>query len=267
MLTNKNDTKDVLEAKNDVASMKRKAITAAGAVGLAGLLVLTGCSASTTSINTSSSSSSNNNYITVSQTSYEIEMDAVNTLCNGALRLTVTDMQRRPTSIFSGSSISGSNLSGSNSTEVTGTNTTDIAIQIDVSYTWNINTYTSAVTAAGGDVSNEPGTLGDLLNPGTLMYIQGTDSDGNVYQTADVIVPSSQDDVNQLAINSQWDYDVLNSDLPETSVTKTGSILMRVASTAKDLELVIITPTSGQDAEDEDAVMAGNIAKYVLPLT
>ena len=158
-------------------------------------------------------------------------------------------------------------MEGTSATEVSAAATTDIVVQVDVSFTWNVNTYATALANNGTTMNKAPSTLTDLFQPGKLMYIQGEDADGNLYQSADIIEPEEQKDVNQLAINSQWDYSVMYSPLPETSVTKTGSFLLRVPSTAKNLKLIFVTPTSGQDVTQPDTVGAGNVAVYELPLT
>lgn len=204
--------------------------------------------------------------VKISDTMIEIKQNAVNNMCNDALKLTVTGMQRRPTSIFAGAGIEkGSDVGGTNESTVSVANSNDIAIQVDVSFTWNINTYIAALEAAGASNSSaQVSTLGELLLPGTLMYVTGFDTDGNPYQSADIIVPEKQENVNALAINSQWDYDVLNSELPETSVTKTGSFLIRVPSTVSDLKLIMNTPTSGQPVDDD--ISAGGSYIYELPL-
>lgn len=214
-------------------------------------------------------SSTAENTVAVNQTSYQIEENAVNNMCNGAMKLSVTGMQRRPTSVFSGSSIQGGSqgMDGTSDSQVSAATETDIAIQVDISYTWNVNTYIQAVTAAGGQASTAPSSLIDVLVPGTLMYVSGTDADGNPYMSADIISPPAQEDVNALAINAQWDYDVLNSPLPETSVTKTGSFLLRVPSTVNNLKLVIITPMGGQDPKSANDIGSGETYLYELPLT
>lgn len=214
-------------------------------------------------------SDENENFVSVSQTAYTIELGAVNNMVNNALRLKVTDVQRRPTSIFSGATINGADadgMSGTASSTVGEANTTDIAIQVDVSFTWNVNAYVTAVGQAGGQVSAVPETLGDALVPGTYMYVSGVDADGNEYMSADIISPAAQDDVNALAINAQWDYDVLNSSLPETSVTKTGSFLIRVPSTVDDLKLNIMTPMAGQSMGGTEDITTSTTYIYELPL-
>ena len=206
--------------------------------------------------------------IQISKTSYLIQKNAVNNMVSNALKFTVTDMQRRPMSTFAGSAISRTDsLTSSSDSKVSAAATNDIAVQIDISFTWNVNSYVEAVAAAGGKANRVPSTLSDLLAPGQLMYIQGEDQDGNKYQSADIITPESQKYVNQLAINAQWDYNALYSDLPETSVVKTGSILFRVPSTVKNLKLIIITPTGGQEITSPKNVPMGNVAVYELPLT
>lgn len=217
-------------------------------------------------------SDENTNTMAVSQTAYTIERNAVNNMVNNALKLTVTDIQRRPTSVFSGADISkgsGSSdgIDGTTESQVGEANTTDIAIQVDVSLTWNVNTYTQAVLAAGGQASNVPETLEEALVPGKYMYISGTDADGNDYMSADIISPSAQENVNALAINAQWDYDVMHAKLPEASVTKTGSFLIRVPSTVDNLKLNIMTPMAGQAVGGSSDITTGTTYIYELPLS
>lgn len=212
-------------------------------------------------------SSNENTAVQVDQTSYKIETNAVNNMCNGAMKMMVTGMQRRPMSIFSGANISAGNaLDSTSDTTVGEASTTDIAIQVDISYTWNTSTYTQALAAAGETSPQVPTTLIECFAPGTLMYVTGTDADGNPYMSADIISPEAQEDVNALAINAQWDYDVLNSPLPETSVTKTGSFLLRVPSTVNNLSLIIVTPMGGQSVSSQD-IGLGETYIYELPLT
>ena len=209
----------------------------------------------------------NENVSILEETSYDLELGAENSMVNGGLKFSLIDVQRRPMSTFAGSDMSKAASSGTNDRSVSPMATDSIVIQMDVSYTWNVNAYTAAVQKATGSTPRSPSALKALLTPGTLMYIEGVDDDGNRYISGDVIEPEEQDDVNQLAINAQWDYSILSSSLPETSVRKSGSILMRVASTAKDLKLIIYTPTGGQDISDTEAVAMGEVDKYVFPLS
>lgn len=244
---------------------KIASILCASALLISVPVTLTGCMGG-------GSSSSNDNTMAVSQTAYTIELGAVNNMVNNALKLTVTDIQRRPTSVFSGSNISkgsgnADGMDGTSETQVGAANATDIAIQVDISLTWNVNTYTQAVLAAGGQASNVPETLEEALMPGTYMYISGTDADGNDYMSADIISPSAQENVNALAINAQWDYDIMHSQLPEASVTKTGSFLIRVPSTVDNLKLNIMTPAGGQEIGGSNDITTGTTYIYELPLS
>lgn len=233
----------------------------AGALIVPAFLSLTGCMGG--------GSSEDDGLMAVSQTAYTIELGAANNMANNALKLTVTDIQRRPISVFSGATInkgSGDDgMDGTSASRVGASNSTDIVIQVDVSLTWNLNTYVSALTASGASSVNPPETLGDALLPGTYMYVSGVDADGNPYMSADIISPTAQKDVNALAINAQWDYDIMNSPLPETSVTKEGSFLIRVPSTIDDLKLNIMTPAGGQSVDDD--ITVGTTYIYELPLS
>lgn len=237
----------------------KRGIGIAAVCGLAGIM-LAGCSAASSF---TSSDSSDTTTLTIVSDAYELTLGATNSFCNGALQISFNAVQRRPVSIFEGASISGS----SSSTSVSATSSSEIAIQVDVSFTWNVNTYNEMLSAAGNGTSS-PSTLSDLLQPGELMYIQGTDADGNTYLASDIIIPTVDVEDNELATTSTWDYSVINTSLPETSVSQSGSIIFRVASTAQNLELVIITPTGGQDATDgSDIMTTGSYSTYILPLS
>ena len=260
----------MLKGNGNAMGTLKKIVSASTVAVLAfgSCFAMTGCmnASSIGTATTGGASSSNSaNTTTVQQSTVDISLGAQNAMVNNALQLTVTDIQRRPLSVFSGASISGSDTSDST---VSSMSTSEIVIQVDVNFTWNINTYMAAAAAAGNSNPTEPSTLSDLLVPGTLMYIQGVDADGSPYMASDIVVPSDETEVNSLAINSQWDYAIIDADLPETSVQATGSILFRVASTAKDLQLVIITPTSGQEVTQPDDVIAtGNTTTYTLQLS
>ena len=207
--------------------------------------------------------SNEENVLVLSQENIAMTPGAENPMCNNALKLTVTDMQRRPLSTFANASIS-TGTSGQGYT--TSASTDDVVIEVDISYTWNINTYNTALASTGAN-SASPSTLKDLLRPGTLMYIAGADENGEPYIVSDVIQPEKQEDTNALAINYQWNYDILNTPLPEASKRLDGSMLFRCASTASNLKLYIITPMSGQAADDDNALLAGQVSQYTLDLT
>lgn len=202
-------------------------------------------------------------YSYITQEDYNVPIGAETLMCNGSLRMTFTNIQRRPTSIFSGASVDSNGLSGAEASTVTSVAvSTDVAIQIDCSYTYNTNTYQAAVAS-----SSSPSTLNEILTPGTLMYIQGEDENGEKYFSDDVIIPTAETTISSLSTNSKWDYDILNSALPETSVTKTGSFIFRVTSTATNLRLVIYSPSDGTDVSNAEDVLAGSHDTFTLKLT
>lgn len=246
-------------------SKKAKIIAAGASAALLLSSALVGCGAQDpmASVTGGGDNSNEENVLVLSQENISMVPGAENPMCNNALKLTVTDMQRRPLSTFANSSIS---TGGTGQGSTTSASTDDVVIEVDISYTWNINTYNAALASMGVQNAN-PSTLKDLLRPGTLMYIAGTDANGEPYIVADVIQPEKQENTNALAINYQWNYDILNTQLPEASKRQDGSMLFRCASTASNLKLYIITPMSGQAADDDNALLAGNVAQYTLDLT
>lgn len=193
------------------------------------------------------------------QSYIDIAVGAENTLANGSVKMTVLNMERRPVSTFQDANglTSAGGVGSSN----------DIVVQIDLRYTYNANTLSSVTSQAGGSISSLPSTLGDILMPGSLMYIQGTDQNGEAYVSATVLRPSSTGDSSRLGVNAQWDYDLLFSQLPQATEEKNGSILFQVSSTARDLQLVIITPDANANPFDANSVSNGNSRIYVLDLT
>ena len=244
-------------------NIKQKILSAAAISSIALTSVfLTGCGGGDLP-GMSSSSSSAENAVMVSQTSILINENAENNMCNNALKLKVTGVQRRPTSVFFGSSIqsgSGDDIDSSSERRVSEATATDIVIQVDVSFTWNPNTFNQQTNGA-----SKPSKLGDILKPGSLMYVVGNDSYGNNYKSADIITPEAEKDVNALAINAQWDYNILNSELPETSVVKNGSFLIRVPASIYNLKLMIVSPMGGQGL-DEGGITNSEVYLYELPL-
>ena len=145
--------------------------------------------------------------------------------------------------------------------------TDDVVIEVDLEYTWNVNTYTEAVKKAGNSTSGTPKTLEDILKPGNLMVIQGNDANGEPYSSCNVIAPDEQDE-DVFGINAQWDYNILSSDLPEASKTKKGSMLFLVSSSAENLKLYMLTPTSGQAiGSGSSKLESGAAAQFSLDLT
>ena len=202
-------------------------------------------------------SGSNENIPTYTEQQIEIVPGAANKMCNDSLTLTVVDVQRRPVSVFQGGSVSGGTSSGTVGVE----SSNDVVLEVDLAISYNNNTLLASAPNA------KPKVLNDLLQNGTLMYIQGVDQDGQPYISSSVITPEQQSDVDSLSINSQWDYNILNSELPDASDSKSGSILFEVSSQAKNLQLIIVTPNGNPDPLKADSVMSGTKKIYMLPLS
>ena len=147
--------------------------------------------------------------------------------------------------------------------------TNRVAIEVDVSYTYNSTALTTNTQQYGGNINGSVTTLSDLLLPGKLMYITGKDQNGSEYVASDVLAVNTgtQTADNTLGTNAQWDYDVLDSELPQAAQTKTGSMVFIVSSTAKDLTLHIITANKNASPTNEEAVGAGNNYHYTLDLS
>ena len=232
-------------------------------------LALSGCSlfgglggggSSSATVSTSASgqtggtSSSNANVTRTTSTAYAIKIGAKNPMVNDAVQLTVTGVERRPVSTFA---------------NATSDDTNRVAIEVDVSYTYNSTALTTNTQQYGGNINGSVTTLSDLLLPGKLMYITGKDQNGSEYVASDVLAVNTgtQTADNTLGTNAQWDYDVLDSELPQAAQTKTGSMVFIVSSTAKDLTLHIITANKNASPTNEEAVGAGNNYHYTLDLS
>lgn len=251
---------------------------------LAGLLAasplaLSGCSlfgglggggSSSATVSTSASgqtggtSSSNANVTRTTSTAYAIKIGAKNPMVNDAVQLTVTGVERRPVSTFANAMQDASGGSSASSDD-----TNRVAIEVDVSYTYNSTALTTNTQQYGGNINGSVTTLSDLLLPGKLMYITGKDQNGSEYVASDVLAVNTgtQTADNTLGTNAQWDYDVLDSELPQAAQTKTGSMVFIVSSTAKDLTLHIITANKNESPTNEEAVGAGNNYHYTLDLS
>lgn len=258
---------------------KRSHVVLAGLASTALIVALSGCSMFSgiagSSSSASSSGNSNANIVVSTSQAYEITLGAQNAMCDNALQFTVTNMERRPISTFinaSSSSNSNSSSSASVSSSSSNTNVSDdtnkVAVEVDVSYTFNQTTLTTNMQQYGNTSSSStPSTLSDILLPGQLMYITGTDSDGNAYVASDILSVKSNTSSNTLGTNAQWDYDVLNSSLPQATQTKTGSMIFIVSNSAQNLQLHIITGMNNASPLDAAAVGSGNNYHYVLDLS
>ena len=98
------------------------------------------------------------------------------------------------------------------------------------------------------------------------MYIQGKDQYGELYTTSTIITPDTEED-NTLSLNQQWDYNLLQSDLPQASDTKKGSVVFQVSTNVTDLELIIITPDNNANPTQADSVLSGSNKIYSIDLT
>ena len=270
----------IVTRRNGTNTITRRATSCA----LAGLLAasplaLSGCSlfgglgdggSSSATVSTSANgqtggtSSSNANVTRTTSTAYAIKIGAKNPMVNDAVQLTVTGVERRPVSTFANAMQDASGGSSASSDD-----TNRVAIEVDVSYTYNSTALTTNTQQYGGNINGSVTTLSDLLLPGKLMYITGKDQNGSEYVASDVLAVNTgtQTADNTLGTNAQWDYDVLDSELPQAAQTKTGSMVFIVSSTAKDLTLHIITANKNASPTNEEAVGAGNNYHYTLDLS
>lgn len=209
---------------------------------------------------------SNTAAMVTSSTKITMKKGAENKMFNNSVTLSVLDFQRRPVSLFQGASTQSSDAGSSTSGTVGTTSTNDVALQIDFSYMWNPNTYATNTTNAGGTNTSAPRTLDSVLQPGKLMYIQGKDQYGELYTTSTIITPDTEED-NTLSLNQQWDYNLLQSDLPQASDTKKGSVVFQVSTNVTDLELIIITPDNNANPTQADSVLSGSNKIYSIDLT
>ena len=270
----------IVTRRNGTNTITRRATSCA----LAGLLAasplaLSGCSlfgglgvggSSSATVSTSANgqtggtSSSNANVTRTTSTAYAIKIGAKNPMVNDAVQLTVTGVERRPVSTFANAMQDASGGSSASSDD-----TNRVAIEVDVSYTYNSTALTTNTQQYGGNINGSVTTLSDLLLPGKLMYITGKDQNGSEYVASDVLAVNTgtQTADNTLGTNAQWDYDVLDSELPQAAQTKTGSMVFIVSSTAKDLTLHMITANKNASPTNEEAVGAGNNYHYTLDLS
>ena len=194
----------------------------------------------------------------VTSSTIEMTNGSDNRMCNGSLQLTILDAQKRPVSIFSNQSESSSAAQEDTSN--------DIIVEVDMSVMFNANTYTQVLTQLGATNVQVPTTMSDIFEPGTTIYMQGHDQNGADYTSSAVVIPDENENANTLATNAQWNYDLLNANLPEASQTLQGSILFQVSSQVKDLQLVIISGNNNAAPTDADSVLAGNRDTFVYKI-
>lgn len=212
----------------------------------------------------SGDSSSDTQIRRTTSSAYEVKLGAQNPMANDSLQMVITNVERRPLSTFTNLNDTDASSQSKNFDDMSDQ---DIAIEVDISYTFNSTTLTTNTQQYGGELSSLPSNLSDVLLPGELMYITGIDADGNEYIASDVLQVRSSDASSTLGTNAQWDYNVLDSALPQAAQTKTGSMVFEVSSTASDLTLHIITASKNAEPLDSDAVATGNNYHYTLDMS
>lgn len=246
------ETKDMTSAHGPRQGMRRLRTALVAIVGIAAaVLGLAGCSQQPSGP-------------VKTESTIKLEKGAENTMLNGALKLTVLDVQRRPISVFQ--TTTGTDAKSDTRSDTSVSNT-DIIIEVDIRYTYNQSTLSSNTQQAGGDAPDTPRSLGEALTHDGLMYIQGKDADGESYTSSTIMNTGTTASAGTLGINSQWDYNLSTSALPQTSEEKRGSILFRVASTAKDLNLVIVTPMKNADPLDAESITSGSHDTYIMDIS
>lgn len=198
----------------------------------------------------------------VTSQSVEMVQGAKTQLCNNALTMTVTGIQKRPVSTFAGASVIND---VADSTGINEMSSTSIIIEVDMALTFNENTF-QQVTAAAGGSSKAPSQVSDILVPGSLVFVTGKDPNGGDYVSRAIVMPESQAMPSQAIMNSQWHYSILKEILPEASETLTGSMLFKVSAKARDLKLIIYTANNNPEPLNEESVRLGNNKMLVLDL-
>lgn len=206
------------------------------------------------------SSDENVTYIT-SQT-VQMKENANNTMCNNAMKLTVLGVQKRPISTFAGASV----INDSNDSQgVNEMSSNSLVVEIDLSITFNDNTFRQVTQAAGGD-EDPPETISEILVPGYLVFITGTDPNGGDYISYAIIQPEERESPSQAISNSQWKYNILNQPVPEASETLYGSLLFKVNANAGNLKFNIYSAYNNAEPLDEESVCMGNNQRFILDI-
>lgn len=238
--------------KNRFGDLRHGPVPVCLAAALA--LPLSGCGGG------SSSSGENITYITTQTVA--VKQGAANIMCNNGMTLTITGVQKRPISTFAGASV----LNDTNDSQgVNEMSSTSLVVEIDMSIKFNDTTFRQVTQAAGGD-EDPPSVVSDVLQPGSLIFISGTDPNGGEYRSYTTIHPESVDAPSQAISNSQWRYDILNQPIPEASATLNGSLLFKVSATAQNLQFNIFSAYNNADPLDEAAVRSGNNQQFILDI-
>lgn len=194
-----------------------------------------------------------------------IREGAENSAVNGSVIFKVLGSERRPLSTFGLSSLDSVQLG--KSSEEKGGAVDDIVVSVDIAYSFNKNTLNQATQEVGGaPVGDKVKTLGDLLQPGTLLYVTGSDPNGGEYFSSSIVRPAIQTEDVPFAANGKWNYSLIESSVPSTGEVKQGSIIFRVSPRVKNLRLVMITPVKNAKPLDGVSVMNGKKQVYILPI-
>lgn len=237
---------------------KPSIIMRAGAITLAAILSLpmTGCGP----FGGGGSKSENVTYV-YSQ-SVQVALGAENRICNDSVGLTINGIQKRPITTFADADVIFDTADNEGISESLNNS---LALEIDMDVTFNSHTFED-VTRAAGSEENPPKKMIDILRPGSLIFIRGTDPNGGKYSSYAIIQPDDDMNPNQAIANSQWNYNILDATLPEASESISGSLLFKISSRAKDLQLVIFTANNNPSPLDEQAVMSGNNKALILDI-
>lgn len=204
--------------------------------------------------------SNKENITYVTSQSVQVKEGAKNVMCNNAMTLTILGVQKRPISTFAGASV----INDTNDSEgVNEMSSKSIVVEIDMSITFNDNTFRQITQAAGGD-EDPPDQIQKVLVPGSLIFISGTDPNGGDYRSYTIIQPETEVSPSQAVSNSQWKYNILDEPIPEASETLNGSLLFKVSAKAKNLQFNIYSPYNNAEPLDEDSVRSGNNQRFVF---
>lgn len=186
--------------------------------------------------------------------SVQVAEGAENRICNDSVALTITGVQKRPLTTFANADVINDTADKEGVSESLNTS---LALEIDMEILFNSHTLQEVTEAAGGK-NKQPKRVSEVLMPGSLIFIRGTDPNGGKYSSYAIIKPQDQTNPNQAIANSQWNYNLMDATLPEASETLTGSVLFKISSRAEDLQLVIFTANNNPDPLKDKSVMSGN---------
>ena len=206
--------------------------------------------------------SSNENITYVTSQTIKMKENANNTMCNNAMKLTVLGVQKRPISTFAGAAVINDTNDSQGINEMS---SNSIVIEVDLSITFNDNTFRQVTSAAGGD-EDPPEVIEEVLIPGSLIFISGTDPNGGDYRSYAIIQPEERESPSQAISNSQWKYNILAQPVPEASETLYGSLLFKVNAKAGDLKFNIYSAYNNAEPLEEESIRAGNNQQFILDI-